>query len=153
MRAVILRVLGIDIASSEIRWIGIEGTSTNGILLPQSSNSVPLPTAEKTELKNLLRLKELIAARLSSGNFQKVGIVRADRSASSIRVKCELIIEIACDEVGIDCELLSTATISAADKRKIAAKTGSSFEEAFNNGDDISPKYLRRAAVCAWCVL
>ena len=148
-----MKVLGVDIAKDEIRWIGIAGTKAGGKLMLQNANSVPLPTSESTQIKNLLRLKVLVAARLSAGKFDRVAIVRADQSSSAIRTKCELIVEIACEEAQVRCELISTQTIHAAEQRKIKAATGSSLDVAFNGGNQITPRYLKRAATCAWCVL
>jgi hypothetical protein len=148
-----MKTLGIDFSSTDLEWIGIEGDAAGGKLLFQSKNKQPLPTSGSSDIDNLLLLKEILVAKFASEKFDRVGIVKAGKDCRPPRDKSEFIIELACHEAGVPCELVPVQTISAAEKRKIAARAGRTFLEAFNGGALIDPKYLERAAICAWCVL
>ena len=148
-----MKTLGIDFSSTDLEWIGIEGDATKGKLLFQSKNKQPLPTSEANDIENLLLLKEILVAKFASEKFDCVGIVKAGKDCRPPRVKSEFLIELACHEAGIPCQLVPVQTISAAGKRKIIARTGHAFIEVFNGGAPIDPKYLERAAICAWCIL
>ena len=146
-------MLGIDIVANDLCWIGIEGNSVGGTVLLQTPPKLKFPNAAATEFGNLASLKELVIARLSNERFERVGIVKASAGATPLRAKCEFAIELACHETRTECRLVAAQTISAAEKRKIQHTTGSSLIVAFNGGKEIQPKYLERAATCAWCIL
>lgn len=148
-----MKTLGIDFSSTDLAWIGIDGTSKAGKLLFQTKNKQPLPASGSTDMENLLLLKDILVAKFTAEKFDAIGIVKAGKDCRPPRVKSEFIVELACHEAGIPCHLVPVQTISAAEKRKIAAQAGKTFTDAFNGGAAIDPKYLERAAICAWCVL
>lgn len=150
-----MRVLGIDIASRTLQWIGLDGVPAGGAVFYLSTNSIELPQTHATEAENYLELRSLIFTNLRPCQLDAVAVVRATaagRSASPSveRVKCELMIQLACLDLGIPCHLVHAATISAAAKRGVARTTGSDLNTAFNEGARIYPGYLERAAYCAW---
>lgn len=148
-----MKALGIDFSSTDLRWIGIEGDASKGKLIFQTRNTQPLPTSGSNNIENLLLLKEILIAKFSVEKFDCIGIVKAGKDCRPPRAKSELMIELACYEAQIPYQLVPPQTISAAEKRKIKSVTGNTFLNAFNSSMNIDPKYLERAAICAWCVL
>lgn len=153
-----MRVLGIDIASTTLRWVGLDGVKATGAVFLLSTNSLELPQTHANEAENYQELRGLISTNLQPLQLDAVAVVRAaaaGRAASPSveRVKCELVVQFACLDLGIPCHLVHAATISAAAKRGVARTTGSDLNTAFNGGAPISPAYLDRAAHCAWTVL
>jgi hypothetical protein len=49
--------------------------------------------------------------------------------------------------------MIAPQTVRAAQDRKVHQVTGSSLPQAYNSGNQINPKYLQKAAYCAWSVL
>jgi hypothetical protein len=148
-----MKTLGIDFSSTDLQWIGIEGTPSQGKLLFQSKNTQQLPKSGDSDIENLLLLKEILVAKFRNEKFDRIGIVKAGKDCKPPRVKSELIIELACHEMKIPYQLVSLQKIRAAEKKIMKACKGDSFINTFNGGVDITPKYLARAAICAWCVL
>jgi hypothetical protein len=148
-----MKTLGIDFSSTDLQWIGIEGTPSQGKLLLQSKNTQQLPKSGDSDIENPLLLKEILVAKFQNEKFDRIGIVKAGKDCKPPRVKCELIIELACHEMKIPYQLVSRQKIRAAEKKAVKACKDGSFINAFNDGVEINPKYLVSAAICAWCVL
>jgi hypothetical protein len=149
-----MKVLGIEITGNNLLWIGIEGTKKEGHLFYLAANKLACPTSAENSVKNLIELRKLVAARLVSEKIELVGIVKSTIGCSVDRVKCELIVELACLDVGINSTLISPLTVAAAQKPTgILKKTGTSFEEIYNKGISVKPAYLQRAVICAWCAI
>ncbi|HOX01892.1 MAG TPA: hypothetical protein P5555_05545 [Candidatus Paceibacterota bacterium] len=148
-----MKVVGIDITGGDVNWIGLEGTQARGQVFLMTKNKLPFPTSHDTDYRNLVALKALIGLSLQSAGAEKVAIVRAGKDCSPLRIKCEFVVELACDELNIPCNLVAPQTIAAAQKRKVPLVTGSSLATAFNSGAAISPQYLEKAAYCAWTAL
>ncbi len=148
-----MKTLGIEIISDSPCWIVLNGNNTSGTLETIEPSRHKFPSSEEDEVSNLLQLKELVINILRQNNIENVGLLRAGIGCKPIRCKVEFIIQYACKELGIPCELIAPQTIAAAEKRKIHQVTGASLIEVFNGGNKISPKYLEKAAYCAWSVL
>ncbi len=148
-----MRVLGIEIDSADLNWVILDGTNTAGTLQKIEPSKQKLPTSEEDEVGNLLQLKQLVANGIRHNGVEKVGIIRAGKMCTPLRCKVEFIIQCACKELGLPCVLVAPQTVDAARKRKVQKVTGSSLVEIYNGGNEIDPKYLEKAAHCAWSVL
>ena len=148
-----MRIVGIDIGGTELHWIGLDGSPRRGTVFLLSRNKLPMPTTHGSDFENLCELKNLVAVNLQTAAPDGVAILRAGKDSSPMRVKCEFVVELACRDLIVPCTLVAPQTVAAAEKRKIAQAAGMSFEAAFNSGAQIDPKYLQRAACCAWTAL
>lgn len=148
-----MRVLGIEIDSTDPCWIVLDGCNTGGCLEAIDPPKQRLPASGEDDVENLLQLKQLITNALRRYNIEKVGIIRAGVSCKPVRCKVEFIIQYACKELGIPCLLVPTQTVNAAKQRKVLHVAGHSLIEIYNNGNEILPRYLENAAYCAWSVL
>lgn len=145
-----MRVLGIEIISADPCWIVIDGTNTTGSLEIIEPSKQRLPTSEGDQIGNLLQLKQLVTNTLRHNNIEKVGLIRAGKQCTPLRCKVEFIIQCACKELGLPCLLIAPQTIHAAQERKVQQIAGASLIEIYNLGKEINPKYLEKAAYCAW---
>ena len=148
-----MRVLGIEINSGEPCWIVLDGSNTSGTLEIIEPSRQRLPTSEEDETGNLLQLKQLVMNTLRNNRVEKIGLIRAGKMCAPLRCKVEFIIQYGCKELGLPCLLLAPQTIDAARKRKVQQVMGSSLVDIYNSGDEIDPRYLEKAAYCAWSVL
>jgi hypothetical protein len=148
-----MRIVGIDIGGAELQWLGLDGSPRGGTIFLLARNKLPMPTTHGSDFENLCELKNLVAVNLRSAHLDGVAIVRAGKDSSPLRAKCEFVVEMACHDLNVPCTLVAPQTIAAAEKRKIVLAAGMTFEAAFNAGAPINPKYLHRAACCAWTVL
>lgn len=148
-----MRILGIDISGTDIQWVGLDGTPRGGSIILMERNKLPMPSTHSSDFKNLCELRRLVAVNLQSANLDGVAIVRAGKDSSPMRTKCEFVVELACHDLDLACTLVAPQTVAAAEKRKIALAAGMAFEAAFNSGASIEPRYLHRAACCAWTAL
>lgn len=148
-----MRVLGIEIISADPCWVVLDGSDTAGVLEIIEPSRQRLPTSEEDEVGNLLQLKQLVANTLRHNRIEKIGVIRAGKMCTPLRCKVEFNIQWACKELGLPCVLVAPQTIDAARKRKVQKVTGSSLIEIYNGGDEIDPRYLEKAAYCAWSVL
>jgi len=112
-----------------------------------------LPTSEADEIGNLLQLKQLVTNTLRNNRIEKIGLIRAGKQCSPLRCKVEFIIQYACKDLRLPCLLVAPQTIHAVRERKIQQVTGRSLIEIYNEGRAIDPRYLEKAAYCAWGVL
>jgi len=145
-----MRILGVEIASTEIRWVIVEGNKQAGKLTKLPNNKLELPKSGKDQCDNLILLKKQVIAELQQNPVDIVAVVRADDGCSPVRAKIECIVQLSAAECNVKCELVAYQTIAAAEKTKIAKCTGSSLENAFGTP---SPAYLRKAVICAWTAL
>jgi hypothetical protein len=148
-----MRVLGIEIVSADPCWIVLDGSNTVGLLEIIEPSRQRLPTSEEDEIGNLLQLKQLVANTLRHNRIEKIGLTRAGKMCTPLRCKVEFIIQYGCKELGLPCLLVAPQTIHAARERKVQQVTGSSLIEIYNGGNEIDPRYLEKAAYCAWSVL
>ena len=149
-----MRTLGIEIAGKNLCWIGIEGEKARGELFYLTPNKLTFPTAGKDFLSNLIELKKMVCAKLASEKIELVGVVKSTHGCSVERAKCELIVELACQEAEIKCVLIDPRTVAAALKPTgILKKLGASFQDLFNAGKAVNPAYLEGPAVCAWSAM
>ena len=148
-----MRVLGIEIVSADPCWIVLDGSNTAGSLEIIEPSRQRLPTSEEDEIGNLLQLKQLVANTLRHNRIEKIGLIRAGKMCTPLRCKVEFIIQYGCKELGLPCLLVAPQTIHAARERKVQQITGSSLIEIYNGGNEIDPRYLEKAAYCAWSVL
>jgi hypothetical protein len=148
-----MRVLGIEIISADPCWVVLDGDNHSGSLERIEPSRQKLPTSEVNEVGNLLQLKQLVINTLQRHAIEKAGLIHAGRQCSPLHSKVEFIIQYACKELGLPCLLVAPQTIHALRKRKVQRVTGSSLIEIYNGGSEIDPKYLEKAAYCAWSVL
>lgn len=148
-----MRTLGIDIVSSDLHWIILDGTRTGGSceLLPRST--VSLPQSAPDTIGNLLLLKDYISTVLKDKTVEAVGVIRADSGSSPLRAKIECMVEYASKDANIPCDTIPVQTVRAAEARKVVQVAGRTLEQAFFAGNGIHPKYLTKAAYCAWSII
>jgi hypothetical protein len=145
-----MRVLGIEIISADPCWVVLDGDNHSGSLEIIEPSRQRLPTSEIDEVGNLLQLKQLVTNTFRNKNIEKIGLIRAGKQCSPLRCKVEFIIQYACKELGLPCLLVPPQTIHAVRERKVHQVTGSSLIEIYNGGSEIDPRYLEKAAYCAW---
>ena len=148
-----MRVLGIEIISADPCWVVVDGSDTAGSLEIIEPSRQRLPTSQEDEVGNLLQLKQVVTNILRHNRIEKIGLIRAGKMCTPLRCKVEFNIQCACKELGLPCVLVAPQTVDAARKRKVQKATGSSLIEIYNGGNEIDPKYLEKAAYCAWSVL
>lgn len=146
-----MKVIGVEPSANCINWIALDGHKKSGHVQLLSDSKILLPATYSSEVENYLSLKEHIRKYLKG--FDKICIIQAGKDSSASRAKIELMIQYAAHESGISSELIHPTKISWAIKKTVVKDAGRTLEEAFNNGDEISPKYLRKCAYCAWCGL
>ncbi len=148
-----MRVLGIEIISADPCWIVLDGSNTTGSLEIIEPSRQKLPTSEGDEIGNLLQLKQLVANTFRQNGIEKVGLIRAGKMCTPLRCKVEFIIQYACKELGLPCLPFAPQTIHAAQQRKVQQVAGASLIDIYNSGKEINPKYLEKAAYCAWSAI
>lgn len=148
-----MRVLGIEIISADPCWVVLDGSNIAGALEIIEPSRQRLPTSEEDETGNLLQLRQLVMNTLRNNRVEKIGLIRAGKTCTPLRCKVEFIIQYGCRELGLPCLLLAPQTIDAARKRKVQQVTGSSLIQVYNGGNEIDPRYLEKAAYCAWSAL
>lgn len=146
-------MLGIEIISADPCWIILDGDNTVGLLESIEPSRQRLPTSGEDEVGNLLQLKQVVTNILRHNRIERIGLIRAGKMCTPLRCKVEFIIQCACRDLGLPCVLVAPQTIDAARKRKVQQVTGSSLIEIYNGGNEIDPRYLEKAAYCAWSVL
>lgn len=145
-----MRVLGIEIAGSDIRWGILKGDNKSGIIESIDPPKLTFPVSGADEADNLVTLLGQVRTILTTMKPDRVGIIRAVSGTSVKRAKVECVVELACKEAKVGCTLLSPNTIAAAKKTGVAKVTGVSFEQAFGTPQF---SYLSQALYCAWSVL
>jgi len=145
-----MRALGIEVTGSSIHWIILDGSQKSGSIELLDNSTYALPVAYAEPIENLLAMKKVIQDTVVSKKTEKIGIIKADKSASVNRIKIECIIEQAAYECKLPLKLIAPQTIAAIQKRIFLKKVGSTIEIAFNGGKPIEPKYLLKAVFCAW---
>lgn len=148
-----MKVIGVEISGSSIKWVAIEGTNKAGSLVVLQRKTMEVPCSEVSSIKNLLLLRDNLRNELRVNHAELVGIIRADSNSGVERVKSEVMLEQACNELEIECHLFHANTIRNAQKKKVVEVAGNTLEIIYNNGNAINPKYLTNAAYCAWCTL
>lgn len=148
-----MRVLGIEIISADPCWVLLDGDNHTGSLEIIEPSRQRLPTSETDEVGNLLQLKQLVTNTLRNNDIERIGLIRAGKQCSPLRCKVEFIIQYACKELGLPCLPIAPQTIHAAQVRKVQQVTGRSLIDIYNSGREINPKYLEKAAYCAWSVV
>jgi hypothetical protein len=146
-----MRVLGIEIQSKDVCWVVMDGDKLRGTLQILTKRTLPESAAD--DISNLLLLKSVMITDIRDSNLNALAVIRADHNSSVLRSKIECMIQVAANDVGVPCHLISIQTVNAAEKRKLASVTGSNLDVAYNGGNTFQPKYLRRAAFCAWSVI
>lgn len=127
----------------------LDGTEKVFKIEPLIPSKLPLP-ADPEEVNRLIALKRQIYDLLKSNLIDRAGVIRADVGSSPLRAKVECVIQLAAREASVPCKLIAAQTASAAGKRKIGAVAGADLLKAVLQ---INPGYLRKAALCAWCML
>jgi len=145
-----MRVLGIEITGTTIHWLLLEGDSTSGSIHYLPEGKLQCPISGSRPGQNYILLKNIIVANLRKSAPDKVSIIKADVSSGVGRTKMECIVEIACEETGVPCDLIHANSIANIMKKKFIEVVGDTPENAYNNGEAISPKYLTKAFFCAW---
>ena len=148
-----MRVLGIEIISADPCWIVLDGNNTAGLLETIEPSRQRLPASEEDDVGNLLQLKQVVRNILQHNRIEEVGLIRAGKMCTPLRCKVEFIIQCACKELGLPCLLVAPQTIHAARERRVQQVTGGSLIAIYNGGNEIDPKYLEKAAYCAWSAL
>lgn len=152
-----MRVIGIELTASELKWVLLDGQRKQGSLEYMESNKLPFPKIGKTFTENLVALKSQVLLVMKSLQPQCIAIIKAQNgglySSSVERIKMEGVLELAALELDIQCCLVSGKTVDDAEKKKFFTTTSTTIEQAFCDGKAIAPKYLRRAAFAAWTCL
>jgi hypothetical protein len=143
-----MRVLGIEIAGSNVQMILLKGTAKIFTIDILSPSKLPLPP-DPEEVNRLLALKKQVYDLLKSNSVESIGIIRADPGSSPLRAKVECVIQLAAADASVPCKLVAAQTASAALKRKIGDLAGDACLQLVQQ---LAPAYLRKAALCAWCV-
>ena len=145
-----MRVIGIEIAGSEIRWAILDGDNKTGSIDGVEPPKLTLPVSGSDEADNLITLRDQVRTALTAKKPDSVAIIRADKGTSVMRAKMECIVQLAAKEAKVPCKLISPLTVDAAKKRKIQNVTGTTFEGAYGKPQF---SYLIPALYCAWSVL
>lgn len=116
--------------------------------LPQAK--VVVPQAVEEGVERLLALKANIVSALAPAHPDAIAVIRATKDCSVERIKNECMLQLAAKVLGVECILVSPQTVSAAEKRRLAAIADPATQAAIAG---MTPKYLRRAALAAWCGL
>ncbi len=145
-----MKVIGIQVAASELRWAILEGNNKSGHIEIIEPSKLLLPVSGADEADNLITLYDQVRTVLTARKSDTVAVIRADKGCSVIRAKIECIIQLAAKEAKVPCKLLSALTINAAKKKKIENITGTTFEGAYGKAQ---PGYIKDALYCAWSVL
>jgi len=141
-----MRILGVDIARRDLSWVVVEGNRRQGEVQTMQKSKLMYGTT----VANLEAMMKLVEQSVREAGVQRVAIVKATAGTSVQRAKIEFAVELVCHQLGVNCRLVAPQTISAAEKRKLAQECSPEFEAAIRG---VSPKYLTKAAVAAWCVL
>jgi hypothetical protein len=144
-----VRVLGIEIAGSDSLLIVLAGTARDCQIEPIMPSRLPLPP-DPEQVNRLVALKRQIYDVLKSTRVECIGVIRADAGCSPLRAKVESMIQIAAVDAAIPCMLVAPQTVAAAEKRKVNDCAGPDTQKALR---EISPRYLSKAAYCAWSVI
>lgn len=145
-----MKVLGVDITASAIQWIILEGDRKSGAAILLRPSKQQLPQSEQDDIGNLLRLKELVQSHLQSSSVDAVAVIKAGNDCSPLRCKIECMVQYAAKTAGVPCHLVAPQTVAAAVKSRFIKETGGTMEDLFFGGNPIYPKYLTKAAYCAW---
>lgn len=147
-----MKVLGIEVSASDIQWVILEGNKDGGKAEYLELHKQGLPISEPEEAGNLLRLRDIVSNQIKARAVQKVSVIKATEGCSPLRCKIECMIQCAAKDAGVTCQLVASQTI-ASEQKRIETKTGKTLEQMFFNSKEIAPKYLVKAAFCAWSVL
>jgi hypothetical protein len=146
-----MRVLGVDIQASDVIGVVVEGTDNDGVIEKLEPTRISFPKLGPDEADNLLLFENQLVTIIGQSKPECVGIIKAIAgmySASPIKIKIECLVQLAAKRNNVQCEMLSSQSISAAQKRN--AKDGDNLKKAI---EALEPKYAQRAAYCAWSVL
>lgn len=143
-----MKVIGAEPSANSINWIALNGSKDSGVIEPLSHPKIHLPTTSGSEVENLLNLKGHIRKYLVG--FDKICIIKAGKDSSSIRSKIEFMIQLAAHEAAVEWKLVHPTKVAWAIRDTVKKETSFTLEEAFNSGSEITPKYLKKAAYCAW---
>jgi hypothetical protein len=145
-----VRVIGVDISAGGLIWVILGGTATSCVAEAITPAKLALPSAEPTQVDNLLALKANVVTALAPRTIDYVAIIKAGKDCSVERTKIECMVQLAARETAIPCVLVPPQTLAAAEKRHLAADADAATQSAVA---EIEPKYLKKAALVAWCVL
>jgi hypothetical protein len=145
-----VRVIGVDINASGLVWLVLDGTAKSCAVEEIKPAKLALPKAEPTQVDSLLALKANVITALAPLHADFVAILKAGKDCSVERIKIECMVQVAAKKASVGCVLVPTQTVSAAEKRHLAAEAGASTHKGVA---EIEPKYLKKAALVAWCVL
>jgi hypothetical protein len=145
-----MRVLGIEVSGTSIRWIVVDGSSTQGRWEFLDTNTVSLPSAGACAAENYKLLQHILTSMISDLKLDMVAVIRADQNSGIDRVKVEVVVEYACLEAGVPCKLIHVNSIVHAQKSKFHQVVKATPATAYGGGTDLAPKYLLRAFYCAW---
>lgn len=145
-----MRVLGVEIAGKDIKWIIVDGDSISGKIEYMPNHKIPLPQSGATPGHNYSILLKLLKDLIENANVGAVGVIKASNDSGVERAKIEGIFELACVELNIDIDLIHILTINNCKEKKFPDKVGDTLENSYNNGVCISPKYLTKSFYCAW---
>ena len=145
-----MHVLGVEVSVSGLVWVGLEGSSSTCMVRPVPQAKIGLPQAVESEIDQLLEFKANIASALATLHPDAIAVVKATQDCSVPRIKNECMLQLASKELGISCHLMHPQTISAAQKRHMVSKADAATYAAVTG---LTPAYLRKAALAAWCVL
>lgn len=146
----LMKVVGIEIKSSETLIICLDGTRRQCCTVPCARTKIALPHAAASQIENLLLLRDLLKQLLSTLAPDKIAYIRADQDASPIRSKVECMLQLAAFELKLTSEAVPIQTVNAAIKTRVLKEAGSPLSDLLGG---IDPGYLMKAAHCAWAVL
>ena len=101
-----MRVLGIEIAGSNVQMILLKGTAKIFTIDILSPSKLPLPP-DPEEVNRLLALKKQVYDLLKSNSVESIGIIRADPGSSPLRAKVECVIQLAAADASVPCKLVA----------------------------------------------
>jgi len=145
-----MRVIGVDVTAVGLTWIALDGTDEICTIHVLAPSKLSRPEAEKGDIENLLALQANVVSALSNANADFIAVIMATADCSVARVKNETMIQLAAKQLALDCVLVPPQSVSAAEKRRLEATANPETRSRIEN---INPKYLRRSALAAWCVL
>ncbi len=150
-----MKVAGMVPGTKETRVALVEGFSgaPTRVDLSVAKLKTPRDPREHAVLQSMLRLastwfEEQTPDRvvlLAAGSSQF-------RANSKLRTKVEAVIQLACAQLEIECQILAPQTLRAREKR-FRDDVGTTVEASLNSGVAFTPKPLRNAVLTAWCGL
>lgn len=145
-----MRVLGVEIAGTDTRWIIVDGDDRTGNIEHMSNDKVGFPRSAKTPAENYQVLQQIFANNIRAAQVDCVAVIRADQNSGVNRSKIECLLEMACRDADVTCSLFHANSIASVIKNIFPRVVGAAVRASHGSGKDIEPKYLERAFYCAW---